>query len=363
MSGKAGKEARRQEDVARQNEEAQNILNQFLSQLVPGSEEFNRMQTEGLALVRATAGEGDQAEQIRQLGSQLVSAQQSRIAAGGPATALESRTGLAFQGLRDVAGFKPEEQALLNALRGIPGTGEAGMAGGAQDIFGQLVSRAQDPNAAFTSTLGPQLQLLQDQVKARAAQRGILGSGLELEDLGRTGVELAIREASAREDFRQRQLENFQNLFNAGQTLRGREIGLEEALLNLQTGRESNLTSLLQSQTGISTENLLRLLERQTGQATADRLDAADAEAARRAGLGKALGTTAGAGLGFLVGGPVGAGIGAGIGGGLGGSLSGGSAQGLYSQQQATGAQGQLPPSAGLSRRSPQDDEEEGGAA
>jgi len=225
------------------------------------------LQTEGLALVRATAGEGDQQDQIRQLGSQLVSAQQARAAAGEPITALEARTDKSFQGLRDVAAFTPEEQALLNALRGIGLTDEPGSAGGVADIFSQLVSRARDPNAAFTSTLQPQLALLQDQVKARAAQRGILGSGLELEDLGRSGVELAIREASARESFRQQQLENFQNLFNAGQNLRGREIGLEEALLNLQAGRESNLTGLLGTQTQNATQRILDLLSTQTGRA------------------------------------------------------------------------------------------------
>ena len=261
------KEAKRQEDIARQNEESQNTLNQFLSQLVPGSEEYNRLQTEGGLLVSRTSEAGSQQDLIRQLGSQLVTQQQQRIAGGGAATALEERTGRAFEGLRDTAGFSPEEQALLNALRGIPGTGEEGQAGGTQDIFSQLVSRAQDPDAAFTSTLSPQLQLLQDQVKARAAQRGLLGSGLELEDLGRSGVELAVREAEAREQFRQQQLNNFTAAYNAGQTLRNREIGVEEALVNLQSGRESNLTGLLQSQTGNAVQNMLDLLGNQTGRA------------------------------------------------------------------------------------------------
>jgi len=112
-----------------------------------------------------------------------------------------------------------------------------------------------------------QLQLVQDQVKARAAQRGILGSGLEMEDLGRAGVELAIREAESRENFRQQQLSNFMSLFGLGQNLRSREIGVEEAATNLQAGRESNLTQLLQGQTGNAVQSMLDLLGTQTGRA------------------------------------------------------------------------------------------------
>ena len=255
------KEARRQEDIARQNEESQNMLNQFLSQLVPGSEEYNQLQAQGLALVRATAGAGDQQDQIRQLGSQFVTAQQARIAGGGPATALEARTDLATRGLRELSAFTPEEQATFSALRGEAfGPGQETMG----RIFADLVARAQNPEQFFSSTLRPQLDLAQEQVKARAAQRGLLGSGLELENLGRTGAELAVREAQARESFRQQQLQGVMGLYDESQELRNRQLGLEGNLVNLQLGRESNLTNLLRGQTGDATENLLELLGART---------------------------------------------------------------------------------------------------
>ena len=95
--GGGEKAARRAEDVARQTEDSENILNQFLSQLIPGSQEFNQLQSEGINLVRQTADAGDQQEMIRQLGSGLVSQQQARIASGDYATAFEARTGVALK--------------------------------------------------------------------------------------------------------------------------------------------------------------------------------------------------------------------------------------------------------------------------
>ena len=340
--GGGEKEARRQENIARQTETSQSILNQFLSQLVPGSTEFNQLQTEGLALMRSTGDPGDQADMIRQLGSQLVLTQQARAASGEPITALEARTQQAFQGLRRAAGFTSEEQAVFNALRGIQGTGEPGQAGGVEDIFSQLVARSRDPNQFFQSTLRPQLDLAEQANRAAFASRGLLRSGLEQEGAIRSGQELAIREAEAQEAFRQQQLGNFQSLFNVGQQLRGREIGVEEAFTNLQLGRESNLTELLAAQTGRRGDDLVSLLARQTGRAE-DLFDtAAQQEAARKASLGKSLGTALGAGAGFLVGGPAGAGIGAQIGGGASGLLA--------SQQAAPVAGGSRDLSGGLSR-------------
>lgn len=294
FSGGQEKSARLQEDRARQTEQAQAIVNQVLAQLVPGSQEYNDWAAFGAKKVADVRNGVPWTEsELSQQGQQIVSQQQSRIAAGGPATALEARTNLSFQGLRDKAAFAPEEQALLNALRGVPGSGEPGQAGGVQDIFGQLVNRAQDPNAAYTSTLAPQLQLAGDQVKARAAQRGILGSGLELEDLGRTGVELAIREAAAREDFRQQQLQNFQGIFNAGQGLRSREIGIEGELLNLQQGRESRLTDLLNASSFSRASDLADLFQRQTGRAEDLLGQAQAADAGQTERLGQILGASA----------------------------------------------------------------------
>lgn len=71
------------------------------------------------------------------------------------------------------------------------------------ELFGKISPQAQayqqNYQIPFQDMLGPELQLLKQQVGAFANQRGIVGSGLELEQLGRTGSELAIREARLRQ--------------------------------------------------------------------------------------------------------------------------------------------------------------------
>lgn len=327
------KEARRQEDLAKQQESVTNIGNQFLAQLIPGSQEYNEFQSEALRLAQTSGSPLDEQTLVRELGQRMVAQQQARVAGGGPATAQQAATMAREKQLRDVAAFRPEEQSVFSALRGLNLEGEQAPTG---TIFADLVSRAQDPNKFYQSTLKPKLALLQDQVKARAAQRGILGSGLELENLGRTGSELAIRETDAQEAFRQQQLANFQGLYNVGQGLRNREIGLEGDLVNIQLGRESRLTDLLNQNTNFRLDDMVRLLERQTGQATAGRLDAEDAAAAKKAALGQAAGTVGG----FVLGGAPGALFGsAALGGGGGGGSDVSSLLGSSRQPDVTGLQ------------------------
>lgn len=257
--GGESKASRRAVDVANQDQEAQAILESFLSLLVPGSEEYTQLLAEGLSLAR-TAGDtpGDQQDQIRVLGQSLVNQQTSRLAQGGAVTPLEARTDQAFGTYRDVAEFTPEEQAIFDALRGLtPETGTPSF-----DIFSETVDRARSPEDYFESTLAPQLTLAEDAVKRRAAQRGTLGSGIELEQLGRAGVDLAIKEAEAREAFRRSQVEDYERLYNAGQGLREREIGVEKDRTNMQFAREGSLTSLLE---GSSQRGLKTLLGLQTG--------------------------------------------------------------------------------------------------
>lgn len=363
------KEAKRQEDVARQREQFQNDSNQFLSQLTPGSAEWQEMQE----LARRGLSDSGQREAFFTRAPQLIQQQQARIASGGPATALEARTNLAVgeapvrsptgqiikpgTGLRGAAAPQDFEQDILNVLSGLPTTTPTGqiaqrglefspeqqelfqaLRGGATTsdlgrIFQDVISRAapggtgleseleralrgestttplgaqatrmvdiagQDPDTAFSQ----ELALLQDQINRQANARGLATSGIPIEQLGRAGIELAVRKASERENIRrtreadvldlmtrsqqgraeslsnverlfaqgeagtQRQQDMLAALFGTGEQLRGREIGVEEAVTNLQAGRESNLTALLQSQTGNAMQNLLDLLSTQTG--------------------------------------------------------------------------------------------------
>jgi len=455
------KETQRQQDIASQTEGGQNLLNQFLSQLVPGSEEFNQLLTEGAEFVKFDAQKGVDTSSIRELGSRLVKQQSDRIAGGGAATAQEARTNLQIgqapspgvpgTGLRgaaapvgfeqdilrllggestttptgqilgDALGFQPEEQDIFSTLRGQPTTTPFGdvtqqildrARGGGRpeeaDIFSALRGQptttpfgglaedvvrvaGEDPDLAFEQELG----LLQDQINRQAAARGVARGGLPLEQLGRAGGELAVRQARERETIRRNRLSDafaleqtgqarqaealgdVQNLFNAGQGLqagqeqtlsglfdagqglRARDIALEEAILDLQSGRETRLTNLLQSQTGASTENLLNLLQGQTNQSIADRLDQQDTAEQRRVGLGQAIGGGLGAAGGFAVGGGLpGAAIGAGLGSSIGGGLAGGVQQGgtdlssLLSQQNVARVQGGGTLAGGLSRGS-----------
>ena len=299
------KEAKRQEDVARQREQFQNESNQLLSQLIPGSQEFQELQE----LARLGVGDSTQRDAFFARAPQLVQQQQARIAAGGPATALEARTNLSVEGLRRTAAFTPEEQDILRIQRGESPTTAIGQGfqerifgGDGADLIaeltralsgqptttplgaqaGRMVSIAgQPPDTAFEQ----ELSLLQDRINREANSRGLASSGIPIEQLGRAGVELAVRKAMERENIRrtreadvldllsraqqgdQTALGNLSALFTTGQQLRGREIGVEEAVTNLQAGRESKLTDLLQSQTGTATEHLLELLSTQTGRA------------------------------------------------------------------------------------------------
>lgn len=340
FGGGGEKEARRQEDIARQKEEVQQIVNSFLAQLVPGSDEYNQLASEGNRLVLTSSSPLDEQSLARELGQRLVGQQQARIAGGGPATALEARTQKAFEGIRGAAAFSPEEQAVFQALRGLGLSGEQEASG---KIFQDLVARAQDPNQFYKSFLDEKLAMAESAVKARAAQRGILGSGLELEDLGLAGGELAIQANAEQERFRQNQLNNFMNLFNVGQQLRGREIGVEEAFTNMMLGRESNLTGLLAAQTGRNTADTINLLMRQTGRAEGLR-DLAEAQGSQNRGiLGSAIGKIVAPLLGkaasFIPGiGPI-----------LGPAISG--AGGILASQQAQQGQQQPMLSSSLSRQ------------
>lgn len=315
------KEARRQEDIARQREQAQAELNSQLALLNPTSPEYTQLLSEGNALVARVAEEGDQQAQIRELGTRLVQQQNARIAAGGPAGALEERTDLAFRAFREAAqrvpfeedvlrvlegqepqtafgkqiltGLSPSdiEQELLNVLEGQAPTTPLGQ------IFSQEITRAARPRPEvgqpITDTVFEDaLKLVEDRVNQEAAARGLLGGGLRLEQLGRAGTEAAIAEALRQDALRAEEnrlaQEAFANtiglfdtgraipanvrdfaasLFNVGEGLRERDIGVEAALRDIQLGRETNLTDILNRNIQTRLSDVSSLLQRQTSRA------------------------------------------------------------------------------------------------
>ena len=236
-SARARKEAERRADLARQAQEVFDIGRNFLSQLPPGSNEYNEYMGELLRLVRESSGPGNEQEDVRRLGMEYVKRLQDRVAGGGAATAYESRTDLSYEELAKLVARTPFEQDIYQALLGEGTTTASG------DIYKDIVSQAR--GAPEDDVFQNALSLVEDKTRMRAAERGLLGSGLEIESLGRAGVEAAIAEAERREAMRQNRLGDFERLYNAGQGLRQREIGLGGYRTNMQFNREKFLEQML----------------------------------------------------------------------------------------------------------------------
>ena len=174
-----------------------------------------------------------------------------------------------------------------------------------------------DLNRNPDDTFAPNLELLRGEVGNFAARRGIVGSGLELEKLGRTGVELAIQQAQAREQQRAAQVERAISgntaLETIGASRRGELSSYEQELQSLEDARRAREIG---ARTGASTTGAnirstgnLTALERlnagdaRAGQYESDQLTAdRTARASQQAGIGKLFGTAAGVGASFIPG-------------------------------------------------------------
>lgn len=129
-------------------------------------------------------------------------------------TTLEKRAGMSGEELLKEVG--PQTRALLEQVAARQGkTGEELFREeGAipKALADQILSDVQDPDKAFESTLAPELELSRQMVNAEANKRGVFGGlpegGIRFEQLGRTGVDLAIKSAQARMANRQLALSN-----------------------------------------------------------------------------------------------------------------------------------------------------------
>lgn len=275
MGGSSKKESERADDIARQERER--------------------------AAQQAAALQAQQAEADAQL--------QARVGAVTAPTGIEAQT------QAQLSPLQTDVEALLR-----------GTAGGAAPVGTPLALAIQERLQADLGrqpedVFGQNLELLRGQVGQFAARRGIVGSGLELEQLGRTGVELAIRQAQAREQLRADQLNRAitgqQSLETIGAQRRGELTGylrdlqaLEDARRARQIGAVSggaqygaqirsqgNLTALERLSEGEG-----RALDIESTQLSADR----EARAAQQRAIGQLAGTAAGAATMFIPGvGPV----------------------------------------------------------
>lgn len=211
--------------------------------------------------------------------------------------------------------LEPEVQQLLQAISqgGSPVPTELGRA-----LESRLLS---DLNRNPDDTFAPNLQLLQGEVGKFASRRGIVGSGLEFEQLGRTGLELAIQQAQARETLRQQQVQQAitgqQSLEQIGGQRRG-EISTYlqnlQALEDARRGRQVSAVSgaasggaTLRSQGNLGAIDRLNQGDVRAGQYETDQLTAdRAARASQQKGIGNLAGSAAARATMFIPGvGPV----------------------------------------------------------
>ena len=185
----------------------------------------------------------------------------------------------------------------------------------AKSYYEQTLAGTQDPYAAYESTLAPQLQLAQDQINRSTAQRGLLRSGIPIEQMGRAGVDLAIKEAQDRMNYRSQEL------------ARGGE--LSQYANQLEQQNYGNLADMYNKQQGYGQTAMQRQAQ-QAQQAAQYQAYPYQAELGdyygNKAGTQKGIYTTAGTVIGgtagAILGGPAGATLGANLGASAGGSFA-----------------------------------------
>lgn len=118
-------------------------------------------------------------------------------------------------------------------------------------LYKSTLEEAKDPYAYYQSTLDPQLQQAEDYINRQAQGRGLIRSGIPIEQMGRAGVELAIKEANAKMAAREASL--------------GRTAGLVEYMTGQSQNNLTNLANLYSGQQ----QSGLNAMGRQAGQAQA----------------------------------------------------------------------------------------------
>jgi len=170
-------------------------------------------------------------------------------------TELERREGLPGEELLREAG--PNTRALLDSIAerfGMTGeelfTAEGDIPAALRD---QVLAEIQDPGAFFESTLGPELEQARLAVNQEANRRGVFGGtpegGIRFENLGRAGVDLAIKSAIAKQQARQQSLASASALASQFQNLskeaRGEAGVVGEAALSAKDQARNELDQFL----------------------------------------------------------------------------------------------------------------------
>ena len=171
-------------------------------------------------------------------------------------TELERRAGMTGEELLKEVG--PQTRALLEQIAARSGkTGEELFREeGAipKALADQVLAEVQDPDKFFNDTLAPQLELSRQMVNAEANKRGVYGGlpegGIRFEQLGRAGVDLAIKSAEARTAQRQTALANamavIQNEANLSAGARGEAATVGERALTTSERARAEYAQFLQ---------------------------------------------------------------------------------------------------------------------
>lgn len=142
-----------------------------------------------------------------------------------------------------------EERAGMPGEELIRGTGPI-----AQTALDQILSGVRQPEELFESTLEPELELVRQMVNQEAVKRGVFSGlpegGIRFEQLGRAGVELAIKSARERRAARQEALSNAAAVISESlgqeKTARGELSGFLKDIQNLSArGRERSAQGVL----------------------------------------------------------------------------------------------------------------------
>ena len=164
----------------------------------------------------------------------------------------------------------------------------------AKSYYDVTMKGVTDPYTAYESQLQPGLQQAQDYINRNASQRGLLRSGIPIEQMGRAGVDLAIKEAQDRMNFRQ------QGLNSAGQLSQySNQLG-QQSLQNLY-GLYGSQQQYGQGAMNRQATAATNAAQYQAAPYTAQLGNYYGSQGNTGAGIGGAAGTLLGAGLGYAL--------------------------------------------------------------
>ena len=164
---------------------------------------------------------------------------------------ISQRFGMSPQDL--FGGISPAAAGLQERLTSQAGLTPDQQFGALGPEAGQLSQRVQQnlqtpPQIPFEDTFNPEYQLLRQNVLGDAARRGFgTGSGLEIEQLGRAGVDLAIRKAGLRQQNAQINQQLRQQTLSDASSLIAQKFGVSQSVA-------SQLAALIEAQHGLKTE-------------------------------------------------------------------------------------------------------------